>query len=460
LTSPGRLLRALAITLVGAGVLALGSLGLPGDRRWPFLAGMATLALGTACVLGWAAMRRMSRTIERMAEAVEGTAGGQPRLYLPSRVGHEVERLDEGVRRMRLALLGKVAELEVERKLLGSVVAGIHEGLLLVRADGRIRLSNAALREILRLPFDPQGRPLTEVVRHPQVLRDVETALATGEETGETIVRVPELDRAFQLRVAPLAVERPGSADEVLVLFFDVTRLERLEGLRREFVADVSHELRTPLTSIKAFVETLLDGGLEDPSEARRFLEIVSRHADRMGELIADLTDLSLIETGSIRLELEPLDAAAVVREVLDRLAPLAGRRDVRVILDLEGPLRVRADRRRLDQMLANLLDNAIKFSHASGRVWLRAQARPDGVTLSVKDEGLGIAAGSLEKVFHRFYQEDRARSRELGGTGLGLAIVKHLMRLHGGNVRVESELGRGSEFFLEFPPVPPAPAA
>jgi two-component system phosphate regulon sensor histidine kinase PhoR len=259
--------------------------------------------------------------------------------------------------------------------------------------------------------------------------------------------------RSFQLRVS--ALRGPGDEGpvrEVLALFLDITQMERLEAVRREFVANVSHELRTPLTSIKAFVETLTEDGLSDEANAQRFLGIIRKHADRMGELIADLTDLSLIETGAIALDIQSVDAAEIAEGVVERLEPLADNQGVEVVVEMESPFTIRADRRRLEQMLTNLVDNAVKFSEKGGRVWIRGRANGNGSTLSVKDEGAGIPRESLEKVFHRFHQESKDYSRERGGTGLGLAIVKHLMRLHEGRVRVESELGAGSEFFLEFP--------
>jgi two-component system phosphate regulon sensor histidine kinase PhoR len=411
---------------------------------------MVPAAMLLLSALGYTAVRRLSRPVERMARAVERSARGDLQLELPADGGEEIERLGGAVQQMRQALLEKLGELGAERSLLSSVIEGIREGLLLVGADGRVRLANETLRETLDLAFDPAGHTLAEVVRHPAVLREIEMALAEGAGARESALRLPS-GRSFQVRTTPLRREG-GGTDAAIALFFDITRLEKLEGVRREFVANVSHELRTPLTSIRAFVETLLEGGLDDSANARRFLDIIRKHADRMGTLIEDLTDLSLIETGAISLQLEEIDAAEVVRGVTEQLQPLADRRRVEVVSELPAPFPVRADRRRLEEMITNLLDNALKFSEAGGRVRIRGAAGEPGVVISVEDEGIGIPAESLDKVFHRFFQENRDASREMGGTGLGLSIVKHLMRLHGGRVRVESELGQGSTFFLEFP--------
>jgi two-component system phosphate regulon sensor histidine kinase PhoR len=411
----------------------------------------AAMLLLTA--IGYAAARRLSRPVEAMADAVQRSAGGDLRLELPDGGGEEIERLGRAVSLMRRTLIAKLDELGAEQALLASVVDGMQEGLLLVGADRHVRLTNLTLRRILELEFEPEGHALAEVVRHPTVIRDIDRVFLERVEIRESILRLPGSGRSFQLRVSPLDVGRDASPDAVLVLFFDVTRLEKLENVRREFVANVSHELRTPLTAIKAFVENLVDGGIDDPEAARRFLGIVRKHADRMGDLIEDLTDLSLIETGAISLHLAVIDAREVALEVIDILRPQATARNIALDCELPSPFPVRADRRRLVQLLTNLVDNAVKFSEGGSTVRLRGRVESGRAVISVEDEGIGIPAESLEKVFHRFYQTSRDRSGNKAGTGLGLAIVKHLMRLHGGRVRVESELGRGSRFFLEFPP-------
>jgi len=354
------------------------------------------------------------------------------------------ESASRAAEREESALRARIAELDEDRRLLRSVFAGMREGLLVVGPDRRIRLVNDAFRQIFGLPFDPVGRLPAEVIRDPTVAADLDAALVEGKEIRDSVVRAADSGRSFEVHVTPLA---PGA----LVLLFEVSRLEALEGVRREFVANVSHELRTPLTSIKAFVETLMDGGLEDRAHAVRFLEIVRRHADRMNDLIDDLTDLSRIETGSVSLDLQPVDAGDVARDVVAQLAPRAG--DVEVRCTVESPFPLLADRRRLEQILVNLVDNAIKFNRPGGSVVVSGALVDGRPVLAVEDTGVGVPADSLEKVFHRFYRVDKARSREAGGTGLGLAIVKHLMRLHGGAVRLRSELGHGSRFELEFPP-------
>ena len=414
------------------------------------LTGLITVGVLTA--LSYSVVNRLTRPIERMSAAAERTAAGDLRLDVPHEGDDEVGRLADAVNRMKGSLLAKIDELDEERRLLGSVFGGMREGLLVVGPDRRVRLANEAFRQIFAQPFRPEGRLLAEVIRDPTVMEDLRAALEERREIRESVVRAADSGRSFELHVTPLEPRGAEQGGGALVLFFDVSRLEALEGVRREFVANVSHELRTPLTSIKAFVETLLDGGVDDQANAGRFLSIVRSHTDRMNELIDDLTDLSLIETGAVRLDIEEVDAAEVVLDVVAELGHKADKQGVTISAEVPSPFPLLADRRRLEQVLVNLVDNAIKFNRPGGRVTLRG-SREDGLSvLEVEDTGAGIPADSLEKVFHRFYRVDKARSRAAGGTGLGLSIVKHLMRLHGGQVRLTSELGRGSTFRLEFP--------
>jgi two-component system phosphate regulon sensor histidine kinase PhoR len=398
-------------------------------------------------------VRRISRPVERMSELAERTAGGAYHHPVPYHGDDEVGRLGASFDRMRRALVGKIEDLEHEQALLLSVMGGMREGLVLVDPDRRIRLANEAFRQVFGLPEDPSGRLLAEAIRNPTVIRDLDRALEEGIGVRDLVIRAPDSGRSFELHVTPL---QPREADEpagALVLFFDITRLEALESVRRDFVANVSHELRTPLTSIKAFVETLLSGGLEDREHAREFLGIAGKHADRMEDLIDDLTDLSLIETDAVELELETVAVEELCREVLVQLESKHGEAASEVLVEVPPGFTLRADRRRLEQVLMNLVDNAIKFSRPEGTVRITTCKNQGRGCLKVEDTGMGIPSESHEKIFHRFYRVDKARSREMGGTGLGLSIVKHLMRLHGGAVSVESEVGRGSTFTLEFPP-------
>jgi len=403
---------------------------------------LLALALGA-----YAGLRRLSKPAERIAAAAQAVAGGNLEAEAPVVSTDELGRVAQAVNEMKRSLRARIAELEGEHALLGSVVTDMKEGLLAVGPDRRIRLANNAAREIFDLPFDPSGRLLAEVVRHPDVMRVIETAVAGQLEQRERIVELPGSGRSFELHVTPL-----GSDRGVVALLFDVTRLEALERVRREFVANVSHELRTPLTSIKAFVETLTAGNLDDREQSLHFLRIIEKHTDRMEALINDITDLSRIETGAVTLRTDTVDVGRLVRDIVDHLAPAIVQYEVRVDVELPEPFRLRVDRRRFEQVLTNLIDNAIKFNRPAGTVRIHGGTEQGRPRLVVEDTGIGIPSDSVEKIFHRFYRVDAARSREAGGTGLGLAIVKHLMRLHGGRVRVESELGVGSRFVLELP--------
>jgi two-component system phosphate regulon sensor histidine kinase PhoR len=417
-----------------------------------------TIAVALATILpltllAYGAVRRLSRPLESIADGLERASQGELVSDLPSHGVEEIRRLSAALRRIQSELLARIGELDAERGILASVVSGMQEGLLLLDADRYVRLANDAARSIFDLRFDPVGRTLTEVVRHPTVIRDVEQAMQEGRQIRESPLRMNGSGRSFELHVTPLSGPQGSGPSGALVLLFDVSRLEALERVRREFVANVSHELRTPLTAIRASVESLLEERL--PSDVRRFLEIIERNAGHMGDLIEDLTDLSLIETGSVVLHSGAVDVTELARGLAERIGPLARNQGVEIEIDLPARFPIHADRRRLEEMLTNLLDNAIKFNRPGGRVRIHATLREGRPVLFVEDNGVGIPAHSLERVFNRFFQVDRERSRLIRGTGLGLAIVKHLMRLHGGTVQVESELGRGSTFILEFPPPP-----
>jgi two-component system phosphate regulon sensor histidine kinase PhoR len=232
----------------------------------------------------------------------------------------------------------------------------------------------------------------------------------------------------------------------------DLTRLRQLEAVRQEFVANVSHELRTPLSLIKSAAETLLDGGKDDAAALTRFLQIIDKHANRLTLLIDDLLMLSTLDSGNVRLNLQPVSLRAAVQEAIDDLKMRAGSRGFALENNVTADLIAQSDPDRLRQVLSNLLDNAIKYGRLEGRAAVSAQVIDKRVEVAVRDDGPGIAPDACARIFERFYRADKARSREQGGTGLGLAIVKHVVQAHGGEVRVESNPGAGATFFFTLP--------
>lgn len=396
-------------------------------------------------------LRRMLRPMDNLRETIEeALERGEP-PNIETRLGEPaVARLSSAVASLGSMLRGQAERADRERALLASVVAGMREGLLLVGTEGRVLLANEAARAILDMPVEPEGRHLAEVARQPRVVEDVERAAREGRPVEETTVVGPT-GRAFALRATPLPAPGAGGA-QVLVLLLDVTRLEALERVRRDFVADVSHELRTPLAAIRAFVETLLAEPDRDPAKRREFLEIVERNVLRMQSLIEELTDLSRIETGAIALDIQDVNAREAFRRVFEQLEPKARASHVRLELEVPPSVSVRADPRRLEQILTNLVDNAIKFNRPGGLVRARGEETEGSVRLVVEDTGIGIPSDHLDRIFHRFHRVKRATPESEKGTGLGLAIVKHLVLLHGGRVEVSSQLGQGSRFTLTFP--------
>lgn len=336
-------------------------------------------------------------------------------------------------------------------KLFGATLEGMREGLLVVNRDMRVVASNPAARKL----FNPargklETQRLTELTRNPAIYGAFLDALKGTERTGVKVETHGPERSVFDLRVVPLGVNGNG-AEGALGVFFDITRTERLELVRQEFLSNVSHELRTPLTAILAFVETLEVGGLADPESSQRFLSIIKKNASRMHSLINDILELTAIEEGSVQLRAVPIELRSIVADIVSSLSGKASANGITLINQVPNEALVSADVRRLEQMLTNLVDNAIKFNRENGNVTVRYETNGRDKII-VEDTGEGIPAQHLERLFERFYRVDRARSRDMGGTGLGLAIVKHLALLHGGEVTVSSELGKGTRFTIHLP--------
>jgi two-component system, OmpR family, phosphate regulon sensor histidine kinase PhoR len=357
----------------------------------------------------------------------------------------ERQNLESAQRQHEAASTQKAAE---EQALFNSM----SEGVLVLDAAGRVQLVNRSLQEYFGLKTDLRGQTIMEALRL-QTLAELTKRLPT-----ERIVQGYELElpgvRRRWLEVNAAAVfDRDGKQHGSILVFHDLTRLKQLENTRQEFVANVSHELRTPLSLIKGFVETLRDGAKDDPELAARFLRTIEKHTDRLTYLIEDLLTVSQLESGQIVMNLHELELREEAAHVLDDLKSRAAEKNVTLENNLPVELRAKADADRLQQVLFNLVENAIKYGAAGGRVTVGGMPNSNGkVEVWVRDDGPGIPAEAKERIFERFYRVDRARSRESGGTGLGLSIVKHIVQAHGGEVWVKSEPGNGATFFFTLP--------
>jgi two-component system, OmpR family, phosphate regulon sensor histidine kinase PhoR len=336
--------------------------------------------------------------------------------------------------------------------LLQATLTGMREGLLVVDKDMRVVAANPAAHKLFN-PSVPtlNSQRLTELTRNPAIYSAFLDGLQGIERSGVKVETHGPERQVFDLRVIPIGSENGHGPQGALGVFFDITRTERLEVVRQEFLSNVSHELRTPLTAIIAFVETLETGAMEDPESAQRFLSIIRKNASRMHGLIDDILELTAIEGGNVQLRAASVPLRELVVDVCASLAAKAEAQNVTLENKVAPEVTVYADHRRLEQMLTNLIDNGIKFSRENGVVTISHE--PGALdSILVRDNGDGIPAQHLERLFERFYRVDRARSRDMGGTGLGLAIVKHLALLHGGEVTVSSELGKGSTFIIHLP--------
>ncbi len=420
-------------------------------RLLPLLVTFGVFGVVTVFFLSLILTRQFRRPVRDLVEAVSRVGKGAIGPRVASREDSQVEVLAEKFNRASEELTARIARLEEDREQLRTILSGMVEGVVALDAEGRILFANDRAAALLELPTPaPVGRPLWQVLRHRALLDAVRNAQERDEPYREEFTWAGAASRSLTVHAARLPGPPPRGT--VLVVH-DTTELRRLERLRRDFVANVSHELKTPLSVIQVSVETLIDGAAEDPAHRGRFLEQIARQAERLHALILDLLSLARIESGVEVFRFGPVSLEAAARAVAERHRARAEARSQELVVGSdEGDVRVWADEEAVEQILENLLDNALKYTPDGGRVEVRSRRAEGQGCLEVSDTGIGIPEADLPRVFERFYRVDKARSRELGGTGLGLSIVKHLAQaLHGG-VGATSEVGKGSTFRVLLP--------
>jgi two-component system phosphate regulon sensor histidine kinase PhoR len=319
------------------------------------------------------------------------------------------------------------------------------EGLLLLDANGKIQLANRAFAELFGVTTEVRGKTVLEVLRQHEI-NELLHRVTTEKQVLDYELKLGGLSERW-LEVNAALVANSGA----ILVFHELTRLKQLERTREEFVANVSHELRTPLSLIKGYVETLLDGAKDNPEVATKFLETIHRNSERLQFLIEDLLTISELESGRLTMNLQPTPLRPLAEKIFEDFKTQASARNVTLTNELPD-LIAQADADRLHQVLANLIGNAIKYGRKDGHVAIIGNKSGGMIELCVRDDGPGIPAEALDRVFERFYRVDKARSREQGGTGLGLSIVKHIVQGHGGKVWAKSEPGKGAQFFFTLP--------
>jgi two-component system phosphate regulon sensor histidine kinase PhoR len=412
------------------------------------------VALMVALVTSTTVAQVMSRALRRMTDAARRMASGDLAVRLRPTGNDEIAELGRALDGMAANLAATLTALRGERDLLGLILQSMREGVLVLDQEGLMLLVNPALRATLGIPADTEGRAALELIRNADLPSILERAqIVGGPVTGEIETTGPR-PRRLLVHAAPLPMIN-GKHQGLLAVFVDVSETRRLETLRKDFVANVSHELRTPITAVRSAVDTLRLTMAGDPAASERFVDIIDRNAQRLGALVEDLLDLSRIESKDYRPEAKPVPLRTVADQALTLLRARIEEKSLDVGNEIATELpAARADRRGLEQVFTNLLDNAVKYCPAGSSVRLRAQQTERGLRVEIADTGPGIEPRHLPRLFERFYRVDSGRSRDMGGTGLGLSIVKHLVETMGGAIGVESTPGRGSTFWFTLPAV------
>jgi two-component system phosphate regulon sensor histidine kinase PhoR len=418
--------------------------------RWRILTA-SLVAVFAALLIAYFFSRSFTRRIARLRAFAEGLVKANFAEGLLPDAEDELGALARSLNSTATQLRNLVERLSLESARREAILTSMVEGVLAVDRDLRITFYNASFARAVgaRLQM-PERSPLVDVVRDPVLREILSRVVATGETLKQRLELPAAEGRAFEVQAAPLQVAGGHGA---IAILHDITDLERLERVRKDFVANVSHELRTPLTAIRGYTETLLEGGLEDRENNRKFLEIIKTHAVRLNSIASDLLALSELESGKATAEQARVSVRAALDAALRTVEAEARGRGVKLIRGQVEEVEVLGERVHLEQALVNLLNNAVKFNRPDGEVRVEVlRTKDDEVSVSVADNGIGIPSADLPRLFERFYRVDKARSRELGGTGLGLSIVKHIVERMHGRVTVESQLGKGSVFTILLP--------
>jgi two-component system phosphate regulon sensor histidine kinase PhoR len=414
---------------------------------------IAAIAITAVLVIlaAWFVTRMTTRPIRELTRAAQKIASGEFGHRLSVGTRDESGQLAHAFNEMSEKLREMLATVSEDKARLTGILDNMADGVLLTNAEANIVLTNTAARNLLNIEADnTEGRPLIEVVREFEFNELLSTCLETGRE--QIAQFESSLSNRFLRVIAiPFSNDRPGGA---LLLIQDLTEVRSLQTMRREMVGNISHEFRTPLAAIKAMVETLRDVAVDDREAARDFLSRIEVEVDRMTQLVAELTELSRIETGKAELELEPMDISGLVEEAVAQLRPQAERQKLALETSLASGLpSVTVDKERVRQVMVNLIHNAIKFNRPGGNIRITTKSSGEAVSIEVTDTGIGIAREDLPHIFERFYKGDKSRAGQ--GSGIGLAIAKHVVESHGGNIQVESEEGKGTTFTINLPLTP-----
>ncbi|MGA2213795.1 MAG: ATP-binding protein [Bryobacteraceae bacterium] len=423
-----------------------------GDALWRSLAVASLLILAATSLLAFLFALSFSHRISQIRAYAE-------RLLDPPLLEQQLPSGDDDLGLLARSLqrtAPRIRELVESLKLEGArreaILVSMLEGVLAVDKDLRVTFCNQSFARTIgaRLPVIP-GMPLAELVRDPGLRQIMTTVLDTGERVERRLTLAAASAHSFEVLAGPMGAPPSRGA---LAILHDVTELERLERVRKDFVANVSHELRTPLTAIRGYAETLLDGGLEDLRNNRRFVEIILSQATRLSNIAADLLSLSELESSGATAPPHPVSIRDALESALRTVESAARLQGVQMLCEPLEDVKVIGHELRLEQIFVNLLDNAVKFNRPRGEVQIEMRSKNGKVSILIGDTGIGIPSEDLPRVFERFYRVDKARSRAMGGTGLGLSIVKHAVEQMGGTIRVDSRLGEGSEFTIELPAI------
>ena len=405
-------------------------------------------ALGLAFILSYIVTSNIIKPINRIIQVTRKFSEGDFTHRIINYSKDEIGELTLTLNKMAQDLEDKIKEIRQQNQELAAIFNSMIEGIVVIDKTSRIVSLNPAIEKIFGVSKeDAQGKIFLETIRNNEILEIINKVLSNGKVLSAEVTLVFPVQGIFEVNATPIFEN--DSVNGCLVVIHDITEIRRLETIRRDFVANVSHELKTPLTSIKGFVETLLEGALDDKENNRNFLKIIQSHAERLDSLVNDLLSLSSLESKEMVLYKEEINLNHELTEVISGFKSQVKKKGIEIKNEIPAGISLKADKGRIKQVFTNLIDNAVKFNKEKGFVRIYAEQLNNKIRISVEDSGIGIPAKDIPRIFERFYRVDKARSRELGGTGLGLSIVKHIVELHGGMVEVESTEGLGSKFWF-----------